>query len=100
LDVALSLAQRAKQLMPELDSFTDTLGWVEYKKGSFATAVPLFEECVRRSPSSASYHFHLGMALISAGETRKAKQQLAAALNLKLQGDDAQQAREALGRLN
>ena len=100
LDVALSLAQKAKQLMPQVDSITDTLGWVEYKKGSYSSSIPLFQECVQSSPEVASYHFHLGLALLASGETVKAKSQLQSALRLKLADDDAEQARQTLARLN
>ena len=38
LDVALGRAQKAKSLMPESPSITDTLAWVLYKKGNCAGA--------------------------------------------------------------
>ena len=41
LDIALGLAQKAKQIMPELDSITDILAWVQYKKGAYSSAIPL-----------------------------------------------------------
>jgi len=100
LDVALGLAQHAKQTMPELPSITDTLGWVEYKKGSYSSSIPLFQECIQQSPDSPEYHFHLGMALVATGDSAKAKTELNAALHLKLEGDEADQARQALARLN
>jgi len=100
LDVALSLAQKARQLMPDLDSLADTLGWVQYKKGNYSNSIPLFEQCIQQSPDSAMYHFHLGMALVATGDSAKAKTQLSAALRLKLEGDDAEQARQTLSRLN
>ena len=100
LDVALGLAQKAKQLLPDLDSITDTLAWVQYKKGSYAMAIPLFEECVRRSPGYAPYRYHLGLALLASGDKQKARESLEAALRLKLGGPDAAGAREALSKLN
>ena len=41
LDVALGMAQKAKSLMPDQPSITDTLAWVMYKKGNYASAIPL-----------------------------------------------------------
>src|SRR5262249_26600404 len=41
LDVALGRAQKAKSLMPDLPSITDTLAWVMYKKGNYTGAMPL-----------------------------------------------------------
>ena len=100
LDVAVSLAQKAKQLLPDLDSVSDTLAWVYYKKGNYSGAVPLLQECVEKAPKQASYRYHLGMALLAGGEKDKAKEQLEAALRLKLTGNDAQQARQALAQAN
>jgi len=100
LDVALGLAQKAKQLMPELDSITDTLAWVQYKKGSYISAKPLLQECVRKAPQYAPYHYHLGMVLAASGEKAKAKTELEAALRMKLSAEDATDARQALAKLN
>jgi len=100
LDVALSLAQKAKQLLPDMDSITDTLAWIEYKKGSYASAIPLFEECVRRAPAYPTYRYHLGLALLASGDKHKARESLEAALRLKLGDPDAAGAREALSKLN
>jgi tetratricopeptide (TPR) repeat protein len=98
LDVALGLAQKAKQLMPELNPITDTLGWVLYKKGDYASALPLIQECVEKEPNSAEYHYHLGMVLAAVGQREKAKDQLESALRLRLVGEDAQQAKQMLAR--
>ena len=100
LDVALGLAQKAKQLMPDLDSITDTLAWVMYKKGSYASALPLLQECVQKAPNSAIYHYHLGRAFLSAGEKAKARTQLQTALRLNLIGADATDAQQALAEAN
>jgi tetratricopeptide (TPR) repeat protein len=101
LDVALGMAQKAKSQMPELASITDTLAWVMYKKGNYSGAVPLFEEAVKKAPSSAQYHYHLGMTLVAAGQKDKGRSQLQAALQMKqLKEADAEQARQALSQAN
>ncbi len=100
LDVALSLAQKARQLLPDLDSITDTLAWVQNKNGSYASAIPLLQECVQKAPGFPVYRYHLGMALLASGEKSKGREQLPAALRLKLRGEDAEQARQALAKLN
>jgi tetratricopeptide (TPR) repeat protein len=99
LDVALDLARRAKQQLPMMDSITDTLAWVQYKRGQYSSALPLLEECVAKAPDSSIYRYHLGMALLADGKTEKGRQQLQAALRLKLGGKDGDQAREMLARL-
>lgn len=99
LDDALTLAQRAKRLSPNLDAITDTLGWVHYKRTAYALAVPLFRECVHDVPDHAVYHYHLGMALLGTGNKPQAKAELTAALQLKLEGPAANSARQALQQI-
>ena len=101
LDVALSMAQKAKSQMPELASITDTLAWVMYKKGNYSGAIPLLEEAVKKTPNSAEYHYHLGMTLVAAGQKDKGRSQLQASLQMKdLKDADAAQARQALSQAN
>ncbi|MHB8411997.1 MAG: tetratricopeptide repeat protein [Candidatus Acidiferrales bacterium] len=98
LDVALGLAQKAKSLNPETPSFSDTLAWVMYKKGDYSGAIPLLQDCVKKDPKSAQYRYHLGMTLLASGQKNKGKVELEAALHMKLDSADAQQARQALGQ--
>lgn len=100
LDVALGMAQKAKSLMPDVPSITDTLGWVMYKRGNYESAVPLLEECVQKSQDSAKFRLHLGLTLLKAGQKTKAKQQLQAALHMNLDAMDAQEAHQALTEMN
>jgi tetratricopeptide (TPR) repeat protein len=96
LDMALSRAQKAKELMPDQASISDTLAWVEYKKGIYSSAVPLLQECVNGTPTSPSFRYHLGMALLASGDSQKGKAQLESALQLHLKASDEEQARKAL----
>jgi tetratricopeptide (TPR) repeat protein len=101
LDVALGMAQKAKSLLPEVPSISDTLGWVMYKKRNYSGAIPIFEECVKETPDSAEFHYHLGMALVASGQKDKGKSQLQAALQMnKLDTADKEQAQRALGQPN
>ncbi len=99
LDLALGLAQKAKELLPDSPSTSDTLAWVQYKKGLHEAALPLLKECVRKAPDKPIYHYHLGMALLAAGEGREAKTHLETALRLKLGTAEAGEARTALAQL-
>jgi putative PEP-CTERM system TPR-repeat lipoprotein len=99
LDEALALAQKARELAPDLVNAADTLGWIQYKKGLHQAALPLLEECVRKAPESATYRYHLGMVLVATGQKEKARGHLEAALRLKLSGEDAVQAREGLAKI-
>jgi len=96
LDVALGLAQRAKQRMPELNPISDTLGWVLYKKGDYSSALPLFQECVEKGPNAPTYHYHLGMVLAAVEQKKRAKGEWESALRPRLVGDDKQKAKRRL----
>jgi len=101
LDVALGLAQKAKSILPEVPSISDTLAWVMYKKGNYSGAIPLFNECVKKTPDSALFHYHLGLALESSGQKELGKAQLRAALQLnKLDAADKDQAQRVLAQSN
>jgi tetratricopeptide (TPR) repeat protein len=95
----LGLAQKAKSLMPDVPSISDTLAWVMYKKGNYSGAIPLLRDCVKKSPNSAQFHYHLGLVLLAAGQKEPGKTELQAALRMnKLGAVDKEQARQALGQ--
>ena len=80
LDRALELATKARQLAPEDPSIADTLGWVYYKRGEHAKALPLLKEAGERAAASAEIQYHLGMASYMAGQTDVARAALQRAL--------------------
>jgi tetratricopeptide (TPR) repeat protein len=100
LDVALGRAQKAKSLMPDMPSVSDTLAWVMYKRGNYAAAMPLLQECVQKSPETPQFHYHLGLTMIASGQKAKGREQLESALRLKLGNADAQEAQELLAARN
>jgi hypothetical protein len=51
---------------------------------------------VQKSPQDAVYHYHLGLALLGAGEKVKGRQELQAALKLNLPTEDARDAQQHL----
>jgi predicted Zn-dependent protease len=85
---------------PGLPSITDTLAWVMYKQGNYDGALPLFQQCVQTSPNSAEFRFHLGMTLVATGKKVEGKEQLEAALRMKLADAEAQQAHQMLAQVN
>src|SRR5262249_8935813 len=99
LDRALSLAQTAKQGLADAASVSDTLGWIMVKKRLYVDAQPLLEDVVQRAPASAQYHYHLAALLAEIGNTDRARTEFEKALELKLAGRDADEARRALARL-
>jgi Flp pilus assembly protein TadD len=97
--MALGLATQAKQVAPEMMSVNDTLAWIQYKKGNYRVSVSLAEDAVKSSPQNPGFHYHLGMALSGAGEKDRARTELQKALQLKLGGQDAQDAQKTLASL-
>ena len=61
LNVALPLAEIARQGMPDSPHTADTLAWAYYYNGTYQFARNLLEEAVRTNPNSATMHYHLGM---------------------------------------
>src|ERR1051326_1106793 len=80
LDQALTYAQRAKQLLPNLYEVSDTLGWIYLKKQLTENAIQSFKEIVERQPAHSTYHYHLGMAYSQKGDKSRAIEQLKEAL--------------------
>ena len=91
LDEALRLAQMVVQRNPNIAGFVDTLGWVYYKKNLYAAAAEQLKKAVdldeaaaraaNKSPS-ATYQYHLGMALKAKGDKDASRRALEAALRL------------------
>jgi hypothetical protein len=57
------------------------------------------QECVKKSPESAQYRYHLGLALMAAGQKDSGKTQLQAALQMnKLPPGDKELAQATLAK--
>jgi tetratricopeptide (TPR) repeat protein len=93
---ALQLAQKAKASQPDDPNVNDTLGWVYYKQGLYASAVPVLQAAVARNPRVAAFQFHLGMVYLAAGQLAQAHTSLQTSLSLGLSAADAHAAQEAL----
>ena len=100
LDKALQLAQTAVAASPERPEILDTLGWVYYKKDLPTLAIPLFQECVEKSPAVPEYHYHLGLALVKSGDATKGRASLQRALNAKPNAAVSAEIRRALESAN
>jgi Flp pilus assembly protein TadD/Zn-dependent protease with chaperone function len=81
LNEALSLAQRAHELMPNLNEISDTLGWIVLKIARTNEAIALFDELLQKQPANPTFHYHLGMSLKQNGDNFAAQEQLKTALN-------------------
>jgi len=110
LDEAVRLAQGVVQKYPNIAGFTDTLGWIYYKKGLYGAAVEQLQKAVSideaaarssQASPSANYHYHLGMALKAKGDKAGSRRELEASLRLydKSPFTDIDEARKALASL-
>lgn len=110
LDEAVRLAQTVVQRNPNIAGFADTLGWVYYKKSLYAAAVEQLQKAVALDEAaartangtpSATYQYHLGMALKGKGDKDGSKRALEAALRLneKKPFPDAEEAKKALATM-
>ena len=82
VDVALSLAQAARQGMPNSPNTADTLAWVYYYKGTYQTGRSLLEDALRTDPNNVSMHYHLGMIYTKLGDKPNAELHLKKAASL------------------
>jgi tetratricopeptide (TPR) repeat protein len=61
-------------------SLQDTLGWVRYKRGEYAQALPVLEQAAKQAPEQKEIRYHLGMAALQSGQSDRARSELEAAL--------------------
>jgi tetratricopeptide (TPR) repeat protein len=100
LDVALQLAQTARQRLPDSAEVADTLGWIYVKKDLASLAVIHLEAAISKAPSEGLYHYHLGVALHQLGQKIRSRRVLERALSLNLPASDAEQARALLAAIS
>ena len=99
IDVALNLAQKAKEQVPEEAHISDTLGWIYYKKNVPGTAITYLKEAADKMPDQPSVRYHLGMAYYKNGNRDLAKKELSAALKINSGFAGADEARATLNNL-
>jgi tetratricopeptide (TPR) repeat protein len=97
LDVALQLAQAARDQLPDTPEVQDTLGWIYYKKGFQTLAIASFRASVDKDPKNATYLTHLGLAYAKNGDVSKARETLENALKTDPNAHGADEARKFLG---
>ena len=97
LDLALQLAQTAKEQLPDTPEVDDTIGWIYYKKGIQTLAIASFRASVDKDPKNATYQTHLGLAYAKNGDMLKARETLGNALKADPNAHGADEARKILG---
>ena len=96
--------ERARELTSgfaasQVTSFLDTYGWVRYRCGDYAAALPALQRAAAKSPQSQIFRFHLGMTELSLGERARAREDLEAALAGSASFTGAAEARSTLASL-
>lgn len=99
IDVALSLAETAKEQLPNDPGISDTLGWIYYKKGAYLKAISHLKESAEKLPDNPVVRFHLGMAYYRKGDFKMAKEELSKSLRLNGKHPHSEEARRVLGEM-
>ena len=72
LELALKLVKKALVLDPDNGYFLDTLGWVEFKRKKYNSAVYFLEKSVSILPTSAEVIDHLGDCYLKLNRKKEA----------------------------
>ncbi len=95
-DLALTLAETARQGMPESPNTADTLAWAYYHMGTYQFARDLLEDALHIDPDCASMHYHLGMVYTKLKDKHNATFHLKKALSLARDSQTMRDAKNAL----
>ena len=96
---ALSLAQTARQSMPDSTNTADTLAWAYYCNGSYEFARNLLEDAISIDSNNATMQYHLGMVYSRLSDKTSAVVHLKKAGALAPDSPTAKDAKAALHRL-
>jgi tetratricopeptide (TPR) repeat protein len=97
LDLALPLAQKAREMNPDSPQILDTLGWIYYKRGLFDNAVALLKDSsAKLKNGDPVVLYHLGMAYHRSGSKVEARDTLNKALALNKTFPGVDEARKVL----
>jgi len=82
LDQAREMIVRAAATRPDDGAIADSLGWVLFRQGKVAEAVPVLERAVELEPEDPTINSHLGDVYWAVGRALEARFQWRRALNL------------------
>ena len=77
LDRALELTE--KTIATENPIFLDTAGWVRYKRGEYAEAMPIIRRAAEQMPDSPIIRYHLAETYYSIEDWKNAQRHISAA---------------------
>jgi tetratricopeptide (TPR) repeat protein len=99
LDEALTLAQHAKQQMPNFNEVSDTIGWIYIKKNLADSAIEIFRDLNGKVKDNPTFHFHYAMALNLKGDKPNALKELKLALQYNPKKPEEDQIKEMVQKL-
>lgn len=73
---APSVAARAYELAPNNASVADTYGWILFKRGDVAEALPVLRKAAELSPNEPTILYHYAASLANTGDRKAAKDTL------------------------
>jgi len=92
---ALAIANRFEN--SENGAFLDTLGWVHYRAGQYDQAVRVLRRAVERDTTAGLHKYHLGLALMKAGDDKAGREMLQRAVESKTAFPGIEDAKKILG---
>ena len=99
LEEALRLAQKAVASDTQQPNFSDTLGWIYFKKDLNDSAVRIFSNLTKTHKENPTFHYHYGMALLKKGDKQGAEYELKTALANKPTVEVRQEIQTALQKI-
>lgn len=98
-DKAWELAQRARSQNPNDPFLADTYGWIAFRRGDYARALPALQSAAERLGDKPEVNFHVGMAYYMSGQREQAVAALSDAVKSKDEFNGKDQAASALAVL-
>ena len=99
INQALTYAEKAHQLKPDIVPIADTLAWILLKKGDTQKALEIFKRIISKT-KNPSIHYHYAVALSKSGEKAQAKQALKGILGGNTGFPEQKEAKQLLSKLS
>jgi putative PEP-CTERM system TPR-repeat lipoprotein len=97
---ALDYAARAYKAAPKTPAIADTYGWMLFKQGKTAEALPLINEAAKGLPDNAEVQYHLAAVLAKNGDEAEATRLLKKAVAGSMPADQKAEAQKLLQQLS
>jgi uncharacterized protein (TIGR03790 family) len=96
---ALPIAERAYRFSGQLPVIADTLGWVHFKLGDYAKALPLLDRAAKGAPSDVDVLVHAATAHAAVGNSVQARKYVDAAIKADPKAAERSDVKALLGKL-